>query len=133
MLTKLLIILHKVIKPKDSDLFFDRATNIIMLLANILDVLIVLLMAIYVDKLLIVLYAVIISMLIRVDMGEHYDEWLQCLVSGLLIYTIYAIVSIIIDNLLTDIILGIVLAIWMVDFKSEKAQKILNKIFKNWR
>lgn len=127
MLTKLLIILYKTLKIKDTDKFFDGATNIVLLTANILDVLIVLFMALYVGKFLVVLYAVIMAMLIRIDMGEHYNTWIECLVSGLLIYTIYALTSIIISNLFTDIILGIILAIFMIDFKSEKAQRIFKR------
>lgn len=130
MLTKILIILYKIIKPKDIDKFFEQATNTVLLIANILDVLIIILMALYVDKLVIVLYAVILAMLIRVDMGEHYDTWFECLVSGLLIYALYAFTSIMIDSLIIDIILGIVLAVFMIDFKSKKAQKIIRRIIK---
>lgn len=127
MLTKFLILLHKVLKPKDSDKFFGYATNIVLLTANIFDVLIILFMALYVGKFLIVLYAVTMAMLIRIGMGEHYNSWAECLVSGLLVYTLYAFTSIIMNSPITDIILGIVLAVYMIDFKSKKAQKLLKR------
>lgn len=123
MLTNFLIWLHRTIKPSDSDKFFDTATNIILLTANIIDVLVVLIMAMYVNKFLVVLYAVIMAMLIRVGKGEHYDTWGECCISGLLIYTLYAFTSLLVNNFVVDLVLGVALAVYMIDFSKIRPLK----------
>ena len=110
-------------KPNDTDKFFDTATNVILLTANVIDVLVVLVMAMYVNKFLVVLYAVFMAMLIRVNKGEHYDTWGECCISGLLIYTLYAFTSLLVNNLVVDLVLGVVLAVYMIDFSKLKGSR----------
>lgn len=119
MLVNFLKFLCNLAPVKKRKKVFLVLSNTILLLANVIDVAVIIVMAVYVNKVAVVIYAVMAAMIIRVGRGEHYQTWLECCVSGLLIYTLYAFASLLIQSVAVDLLLGFALAVYMIDFKGK--------------
>lgn len=128
MIYKILITLYNKTNPKDPDKFWFRAKIIVNIIVNAFGVISVLIIAYLFGKLPETIYAVIVAMLIRQGIGAHYNKWAECFISSIFVYSLYAVASLIINNLIVDLILGFALAVLMIDFENPKVQKVINRI-----